>query len=149
MMPNHYTVATASSFAGVDRKTVLNALKNEALTASKTTKNHWVISHNNLKKWMKSRGKPHSPHTITSEDKKPSKTVPDSSVILRLSHADAIQLRHIILDNLDIVNGRENLLSRENIDFSNVEHMECLFIQAKLLKYITQQLEIVEPEGAQ
>ena len=49
MMHNSYTVATASSFAGVDRKTVLNALKNEALTASKTTKNHWVISHNNLK----------------------------------------------------------------------------------------------------
>ena len=162
MMHNSYTVATASSFAGVDRKTVLNALKNEALTASKTTKNHWVISHNNLKKWMKSRGKSHSPRkpvttitskssgkqfTITSEVSEPLKVAEDR-MSLSLLRADVINLKNIIIDNIAFVDGSKNPHSRDDIDFSDVEHMEFLFTQAKLLKYITDQLETIEPEDA-
>ena len=162
MMHNHYTVATASSFAGVCSKTVLNALKKDKLTATKTAKNRWAISKNNLKKWMEERGTPNSPRkpvttitskssgkqfTITSEVSEPLKVAEDS-MSLSLLRADVINLKNIIIDNIAFVDGSKNPHSRDDIDFSDVEHMEFLFTQAKLLKYITDQLETIEPEDA-
>jgi excisionase family DNA binding protein len=53
----------AAGIAGVSRKTIVDAINAKKLYASRNNRNHWVISENDLKAWMDSRGANHIPDT--------------------------------------------------------------------------------------
>ena len=51
-----YTPQKAAGIAGVSRKTVMDAINAQKLNATRNNRNHWVISKDDLKAWMDSRG---------------------------------------------------------------------------------------------
>lgn len=50
------TPAQAAKKAGVSRGTIMNALKNRDLPATRNNRNHWQIQDDDLSKWMAERG---------------------------------------------------------------------------------------------
>jgi len=50
------TPAKAAKKAGVSRGTIMNALKNRDLKATRNNRNHWQIQDEDLSKWMAGRG---------------------------------------------------------------------------------------------
>ena len=61
-----YTPQKAAGIAGVSRKTVMDAINAQKLKATRNNRNHWVISEDDLKVWMDSRGV--KPKSDTSSD---------------------------------------------------------------------------------
>ena len=53
----------AAGIAGVSRKTVMDAINAKKLNATRNNRNHWVISEDDLKAWMDSRGVKPMPDT--------------------------------------------------------------------------------------
>jgi excisionase family DNA binding protein len=53
----------AAGIAGVSRKTVMDAINAQKLNATRNNRNHWVISKDDLKAWMDSRGVKPKPET--------------------------------------------------------------------------------------
>ena len=51
-----YSPQKAAGIAGVSRKTVMDAITAQKLKATRNNRNHWVISEDDLKAWMDSRG---------------------------------------------------------------------------------------------
>ena len=58
-----YTPQKAAGIAGVSRKTVMDAINAQKLKATRNNRNHWVISEDDLKVWMDSRGVKLKPDT--------------------------------------------------------------------------------------
>ena len=65
-----YSPQKSAKIAGVSRKTVMDAINAKKLNATRNNRNHWVISEDDLKAWMDSRGAKHIPDTSsdTSSD---------------------------------------------------------------------------------
>ena len=51
-----YSPQNAAGIAGVSRKTVMDAITAQKLNATRNNRNHWVISKDDLKAWMDTRG---------------------------------------------------------------------------------------------
>jgi excisionase family DNA binding protein len=58
-----YSPQKSAEIAGVSRKTVMDAINAKKLNATRNNRNHWVISKDDLKAWMDTRGVKLKPDT--------------------------------------------------------------------------------------
>lgn len=73
----------AAEIAGVSRRTIMVAIENRALKASRNNRNHWQISDEDLQTWMAPRSQQAQPASLKPSDT-PTDTITETDLIVAL-----------------------------------------------------------------